>query len=33
MCEDVLKDGLGLVDQNVLVAFFKEKITSDETNF
>ena len=33
MCEDVLKDGLNLVDQDVLVAFFKEKITSDETNF
>ena len=33
MCEDVLKDGLNLVDQNVLIAFFKEKINSEETNF
>ena len=33
MCEDVLKDGLSLVDQDVLIAFFKEKINSDETNF
>lgn len=33
MCEDVLKEGEHVVDPDELIAFFKEKINSDTTNF
>ena len=33
IAKDVLKEGLMLVDENVLIDFFKQKINSEESNF